>query len=544
MRLFVMHNGSAYAEVTSEADPVYVGSSDECAVCLRDMRVAPRSAVFYPDEQMNWVLEPAPAQEQQGVPTEVLLNGLPVHEATQLKDGDEIQVGEFFIHAQIEAPLTLDIAKLRPKTSVASMTRFVKFQLPGGSVTRKPEDVLTIQPAHAHRIGQVNLALATCETAEGFIDIALKTLFEVFGAHRAWVGVRRVNYGPMEYVEGRIAGGHATDLPTLGENLSPRALDRSQFVLIPRLSAEEPWSALAGPLLGPDGTLGMVYLDTAGSERRFDTADLDFFVLMTNLLGAQLDAIFKAIAKVRAATIDGEVSVVHAIQARLTPRKLPQWEGQLSFGAFREPGRERSSDCYDVVRAGNQFAAVLIAHTGASGPLPGMVMGQAQAAFRCAVMHLDTPQTFMRMLNASLYDGLDDHPLDCFMAVIDPASGAMHFSVAGTMGAYIIGARGDERKLVPDTPPPALGLAKNPAFPAGTEQLAPEESLALFTPGVITAHNSKGETFGEERFVNILCDGFGQLASAMLKEMLSDLKQFTEGGTQPDDITVILAHRG
>jgi len=69
------------------------------------------------------------------------------------------------------------------------------------------------------------------------------------------------------------------------------------------------------------------------------------------------------------------------------------------------------------------------------------------------------------------------------------------------------------------------------------------ETLALFTPGVVTAHNSTGETFGEERFVNILCDGFGQLASNMLKEMLQDLRQFTEGGTQPDDITVILAHR-
>ena len=65
----------------------------------------------------------------------------------------------------------------------------------------------------------------------------------------------------------------------------------------------------------------------------------------------------------------------------------------------------------------------------------------------------------------------------------------------------------------------------------------------LFTPGVTTAKNRQGETFGEERFINILCDGFGQLASAMLKEMLTDLRNFTEGGQQPDDITVILAHR-
>ncbi len=64
-----------------------------------------------------------------------------------------------------------------------------------------------------------------------------------------------------------------------------------------------------------------------------------------------------------------------------------------------------------------------------------------------------------------------------------------------------------------------------------------------YTPGVTTAKNRRDETFGEGRYVNILCDGFRQLASSMLKEMLNDLRNFTEGGSQPDDITVLLAHR-
>ena len=73
--------------------------------------------------------------------------------------------------------------------------------------------------------------------------------------------------------------------------------------------------------------------------------------------------------------------------------------------------------------------------------------------------------------------------------------------------------------------------------------LEPGESLVLFTPGVTTARNRQGEAFGEERFVDLLCDGFGQPASAMLKEMLTELRNFTEGGQQPNDITIIVAHR-
>ena len=92
-------------------------------------------------------------------------------------------------------------------------------------------------------------------------------------------------------------------------------------------------------------------------------------------------------------------------------------------------------------------------------------------------------------------------------------------------------------------PTPPLGTARDISYELSPERLGQGETLALFTPGVVTARNSKGEVFGEDRFLNILCDGFGQLASNMLKEMLHDLQQYTESGTQPDDITVILAHR-
>ena len=75
----------------------------------------------------------------------------------------------------------------------------------------------------------------------------------------------------------------------------------------------------------------------------------------------------------------------------------------------------------------------------------------------------------------------------------------------------------------------------------------PNTSLPdFYGPGLHVHINAQGfrndEDFGEERFINILCDGFGQLASTMLKEMLSDLRNFTEGGVQPEDITVLLAH--
>lgn len=531
---FVVHDKQGRHEVACGGEAVHIGAGENCGVFLPDERLPDELAVVFPEDEDRWVLQRlAPDGELE-------LNGVSVAEKVQLRHGDTIKIFEFQLKVDIDGSPRAPRPG-QPTTSVAQMARFVKAQLPEGSIVRKGDEPVTLLAAQMARIGRANVALGGCEQVEALMNVAIHSMQEIFAAQRVWIGIRRVNYGPMEYVEGRNLAGQAIELTELGELVKPRVLDRGQFILLPMLSVDEPLSLMVGPMPGPDGPLGMIYLDSGDGGRRFEPSEFDFFVAVLSAIGTQLDAIFKSAAKQRAATIEGEVSVVHAIQARLTPRKLPQWE-ELQFGAFREPGRQRTTDVYDIVRMANQSAAIMIAHTHATGPLPGMVMSQVQAAFRSAVMHNDAPHIILRTMNLMLYDGLTDRLVDCLVAMIDPKTGELRFSIAGRMGAYIIGTRGDERKLTEEVTPP-IAEQKGFAYPQLSEELGNGETLVLFTPGVVTAKNSKDEVFGEERFVNILCDGFGQLASSMLKELLSDLQHYTQGGQQPDDITVILSHR-
>ena len=512
-----------------------VGSRPDCPVHLPDPAIAAEQALIASDEEGWYIVQLDPHNEMH-------VNGTLVSERARLHHRDEIAIGEFELRAYVVDAEAPSMAPRVDREKVANLTRFVQFSLPTGSIIKKPEENLVLSPQQTTRLGPADQRVAQAATVEQLMDGLLKAMFESFSAHRVWVGIRRVNYGAMEYQEGRLANGQAADLPEVGDKLKPRVLDRAQFVRLPPGAGHEGSGALAGPLLGPEGPLGMVYVEAGDPARQLPGSDLDYFVVLTNLCAAHLHAIFLETARQRAATMEGEVSVAHAIQARLTPRKLPQWES-LQWGAFREPGRERSSDVYDILRLSNQSAALMLAHTSATGPMPSMLMAQAQATFRAACMHLDSPAVFMKMMNHVLYDGQPDHPLDCFAGLIDPASGELKFSVAGHIGAYIIGARGEERRLGGESATPPLGIEKSPQYVLLSEQLDTGETLVLFTPGVTTARNRQGEVFGEERFINILCDGFGQLASAMLKEMLSDLQGFTEGGLQPDDITVLMAHR-
>lgn len=535
MRLIVLQNEAMIADVVCGHEAIYVGSRETCRIHLPDGRLAAQQAVVYPEGNGVWLIK------QLDSACELRLNGTTVVEQAELKAGDEIQFLEFALRVYPDYEEQPG-ARAAMGTSRAALERFAQAKLPFGAVLKRADELLAVQPGQLDGLGRNSLAVSGCTTVEELMDATLQSLLAIFAAQRAWIGVRRVNYGPMEYEEGRLITGQPADLPGTASDLKPRVLDRAQFVMVPVISREDPASVLAGPLIGPDGTLGMVYVDSGDSGRRFDTRDLDYFILQLNLFAYQLDAIFKTTARNRAAMIDGQVSVAHEMQARLTPRKLPQSD-ELQFGAFRETGREHAGDMYDVVRLPNNQMALMVAFTPATGALPSILLTQAQTAFRYAAMHQDPPNLFLRSLNWTMYDGQKDHPLACLAAQIDPATGQLRYAVAGHLGAYIIGQRGEARELGGSELTPVLGESKNIVYPLLPEQLEPGETLVLFTPGVTTAKSRREETFGEERFINILCDGFGQLASAMLKEMLTELRNFTEGGSQPDDITVILAHR-
>lgn len=535
MRLTVLHNDDVVSETVCGAEAIYLGSADGCRVQLADTRIAPRQVVVLPTEEGGWQLTRLSAG------CEIRVNDTPLDETLDLYSGDEIRILDFTIRVEPEYEDQPGPRKIG--TTRAQLEAFAQSQLPPSAHLRKANEPITVQPTHLDALGRANVAAGGCSTPEALMDAALQHMIEAYAAKRVWIGLRRANFGRLDYEEGRLLTGQPTDMPALCHDLMPRVLDRGQFVLIPRISRQDRTSVLSGPLLTPDGPQGMIYIDSGPGGRRYLREDLEHFVLHLNVFAYQLHAINRMTARMRAAMVDGQVSVAHDIQARLTPRKLPQWEGQLGFGAFREPGRQHSGDIYDVVRLANNLAAFMIARTSAAGALPSMLMVQAQTAFRSAVMHQDNPGVTLRMLNWLIYDGQKDHPLECLVGVVDPASGAMRYASAGSLGAVLIGQSGEPRRLGYNEPMPPLGASKTLVYPILSEELAPSETLALFTPGVLEARNREDKPFGEERFLNILCDGFGQSAGALLAELMTELRNFTAGVGQSDDLTVILGHR-
>ena len=80
-----------------------------------------------------------------------------------------------------------------------------------------------------------------------------------------------------------------------------------------------------------------------------------------------------------------------------------------------------------------------------------------------------------------------------------------------------------------------------PAIPAvqRTMQLNPGDQLLIISDGIPEACNDKDEEFGESRLTRLVHDSRGLPASGLCRAILEEVKEFTRGCPQADDLTVV-----
>ena len=97
--------------------------------------------------------------------------------------------------------------------------------------------------------------------------------------------------------------------------------------------------------------------------------------------------------------------------------------------------------------------------------------------------------------------------------------------------------------LVPSTGDMAVAVADGIDFTTLAVDLAPGESLVLYTDGVTEAFDAAGDQFGEARMVERLAPLGGAGPEAVAAAMLETVKAFEQGVEQSDDITLLIVRR-
>ncbi len=292
------------------------------------------------------------------------------------------------------------------------------------------------------------------------------------------------------------------------------------------------------PMRLQDETKGLMAIGSKISGADFDEADLEFLKTlgnqaMTSLENARLFE--EALEKQR---MEEELNLARKMQQGLLPSKLPQLPG-YEIAAVNISSRHVGGDYYDVIPISEGLYGIAIADVSGKGAGAALLMANLQASLRAlASGEMQIGEMISRINNFIHQNTALDKFITFFYGQLDTKKNTFTFCNAGHNPPYNVGRDGETVELMVGGI--VLGMMPDMTFETETIALKAGDRIVLFTDGITEAMNRQEEEFGEER-VKALVQKWPDLsAQELMEKIVSEVKKFSRGAPQADDITQVV----
>ena len=236
---------------------------------------------------------------------------------------------------------------------------------------------------------------------------------------------------------------------------------------------------------------------------------------------------------------ESELNIAREIQMSMLPTNFPN-HPEFDLYAEVRPAKEVGGDLYDFLEVGDSVF-FLVGDVSGKGVPAALFMAITRAAFRF-VGALGLPMSeVMYRVNNTLCDGNENNMfVTIFAARLDTKTGEMEYCNAGHNPIVILNQEGKASFL---SAKPNLAAGLIPDFPYIAERTRLEfgSRLILYTDGVTEAEREDKAQFGEEALLNWASKlPWNVNAKGAAHSLHDEVKQFTEGADQNDDITIMV----
>jgi serine phosphatase RsbU (regulator of sigma subunit) len=322
------------------------------------------------------------------------------------------------------------------------------------------------------------------------------------------------------------------------------------------------------PILGRDGRLvGLLVLGQRLSEEPYSREDKQLLASVASQAGVALESIRlgeKIAERLEAERRTAqELEFAREVQARLFPQKLPRLE-TLEYTGGCLPARQVGGDYYDFLELRPGRVALVLADIAGKGISGALLMANLQANLRSQyAMALDDLPRLLKSVNQLFYENTSESSYaTLFFADYDDSSRRLRYVNCGHLPPLLLRAGQDapNHGVIPAKAgiysvekghlPPAmerlqptctvLGLFDRWECSLAEVQLAPGDTLVLYTDGVTEAADAAGEEFGEHRLIEILRGQPHLPVPRLLETIVAAVQEFSDR-KQADDITLVIA---
>ncbi len=240
-----------------------------------------------------------------------------------------------------------------------------------------------------------------------------------------------------------------------------------------------------------------------------------------------------------------EMQVAQEIQHTLLPAAFPEIEG-FEIGSYYEAAKEVGGDYFDFVEVDRDTMGIVVADVSGKGVPGSLVMTMIRTALRTEARGNKDPADVLARVNDFVINDMKRGMfVTVFYIILDSHNRAIHYASAGHNPMILY--RGVTKKsyyLNPRGFPIGINLPDRSLFrkyiQSDSLRLREGDLLILYTDGITEAINQRRDQFGVERFLTAIRK-YGHLkAGPFVERIKEEIKDFTEGYAQSDDITLVV----
>ncbi len=236
-----------------------------------------------------------------------------------------------------------------------------------------------------------------------------------------------------------------------------------------------------------------------------------------------------------------ELNMASSIQEGVLPHLFPLFPERTEFDihASMDPAREVGGDFYDAFLIDEDHLGLVIADVSGKGVPAALFMLIAKTLIKNRALMGGTPAEILMDVNPQLHEGNKAKMfVTVWLGIVTISTGHVAEVNAGHEHPAIRRADGTF-ELLERKHGFVLGGMKKVKYQDDEFDLAPGDTLFVYTDGVPEATDAKGKRFGTERMLSALNADPGLAPKDLLSKIRSEVDAFVGTAPQFDDLTML-----
>lgn len=244
--------------------------------------------------------------------------------------------------------------------------------------------------------------------------------------------------------------------------------------------------------------------------------------------------------------IGSELRIASDIQRSILPRTFPPFPHRQEFELYAEtiPAREMGGDFYDFFLIDGERLGFVIADVSGKGVPAAIFMAVSRTLVKATALTGVGPDECLQQVNRLLCPDNDAAMfVTVFYGILNAHTGVLEYSNGGHNIPYHLGRDG-RIAMLEKSAGMALGIADEARFETKRLTLQHGDALFLYTDGVTEAMDSGDRMFTEQRLEEFLQRSHSATPAEQIHGVVGEVRQFSAGTAQSDDITVLALRFG